>query len=264
MQYEASVDHFIRIARRFVDEPAVLVEIGGRDCRETIRFHQLLPGVTIYTFECNPDTLPLCRQTVADIRSIHLVEKAVTDRAGQVRFLAIDPAGTETGWADGNPGASSLLRASSKYPVERYAQREIFVQATTLNDFMHEQHIHTIDLLWMDIQGAELSALHGLGLRIDDVRIMHLEVGFFPIYEGQPLFPELKRFLNAHGFLLVGFTTFGAYGADAVFVNRSALSNWSSLLRYRLLDSIAPLWNLLPALTSILRARYLIRNLIRR
>ena len=73
--------------------------------------------------------------------------------------------------------------------------------------------------MWMDIQGAELMALRGLGERLHEIGMVHTEVEFFEIYQGQPLFPEVKQFLNRQGFKLYAFTRFHAHDGDAIFVN---------------------------------------------
>ena len=95
---------------------------------------------------------------------------------------------------------------------------------------MVENNISVIDLIWMDIQGAELMALKGLGERIKDVNIIHSEVEFFEIYKNQPLFIEIKKYLNKRGFLLGFFTSFGKYSGDAVFINKYTLKN--NFLKY--------------------------------
>ena len=222
---EHSLNSFSDLAKSLLGKEKIrtVVEVGARDCVETLEFSRLFPGANIYAFECNPSTLPLCRKNIKGRRQIHLIEMAITDKPGTVSFYPINTEKTRTTWKDGNPGASSLFRASGKYPVEDYVQDEITVKATTLRDFMESSSLNSIDLMWMDIQGAELLALKGAGKRIRSIKLLHLEVGFMEIYSGQPLYSDLKKFLNHRGFLLIGFTNFGQYSADAVFVNvRSA------------------------------------------
>ncbi|MNL50802.1 hypothetical protein D3C87_1738460 [compost metagenome] len=91
----------------------------------------------------------------------------------------------------------------------------------------------------MDIQGAELMALHGLERNISIVKLIHLEVEFMEIYKNQPLFEKINSFLKGKNFLLVGFTNYGEYSGDAIFLNRDftttinvkQLSDKFSLLR---------------------------------
>ncbi len=216
---------FAPLARRWVPaEKPVIFEIGARDCGETLGFKSLFPDSTIYTFECNPQTLPLCRERVRGLTNVTLVEKAVSDTDGTVSFFPIDTQKTSTVWPDGNPGASSLLKASGKYPLESYVQKETAVEATTLDTFMREKSISHIDMMWMDIQGAELQAFRGMKERIRDVGIIHVEVEFLEIYSGQALFPEIRSYLAENGLIFIGFTNAGTYAGDAVFVNRTCMN----------------------------------------
>jgi FkbM family methyltransferase len=220
---EKSVGKIADIVDRLIGSKKIstVVEIGAKDCTETIGLSERFPAAHIYTFECNPATLPLCRARVAGNTSITLTEKAVSDKDGTVTFFPIDPEKTRSPWADGNQGASSLLRASGKYPKETYVQREITVPSTTLLSFIDAQGIAEIGLLWMDIQGAELMALKSAGKKLSTIKVIHLEVEFMEIYSGQPLMADIKRYLNRNGFSLYGFTNFGRYSGDAVFVNDS-------------------------------------------
>lgn len=206
------------------DTIRTIVEVGSRDGQETRAFAARFPHASIYSFECNPHTLPLCRAAVADLANVTLIEKAISDRIGEISFYPIDTANTVTADHTGNPGASSLLRASGQYALEEYVQLETVVPSTTLAAFMAERQLPGIDLLWMDIQGAELMALQGLGERLADVGLIHLEVEFLEIYSGQPLYQDIATFLKAQGFAFAGFTIYAKHSADAVFVNRRRYS----------------------------------------
>lgn len=179
---------------------------------------EAFPHADIYPFECNPQTLPLCRAAVASNPKIHLSEKAVSDKDGKIAFFPIDPSKTITPHPDGNPGASSMFRASGKYPAEQYSQIEIEVDCVTLESFCDVHGIPCIDLMWLDAQGAELSILKGLGRRIEKVKLVQCEVEFREMYTGQPLWPEVHRFMAAHGFLFQGFRNRNEWFGDAIYV----------------------------------------------
>lgn len=220
---ERSVLKITRIVDKLIGKHHVhmIVEVGARDCEETVALAERFPAARVYTFECNPATLPLCRERVSDFKKITLIEKAVSDKDGSVTFFPIDQEKTITPWPDGNPGASSLFKVSRNFPNEIYIQNEISVPSVTLASFISEDSIGHIDLLWMDIQGAELMALKGAGKKISDISVIHLEVEFMAIYSGQPLMSDIKRFLNMNGFSLYAFTSFWRYFGDAVFVNNA-------------------------------------------
>ncbi len=55
----------------------------------------------------------------------------------------------------------------------------------------------------MDLQGAELLALKGLGDRIDEVEYIATEVGVEGYYEGQTYFHQIYEYLLQKGFYLL-------------------------------------------------------------
>ena len=180
----------------------VALDLGSRDGQVALAFREFFPEARIFAFECNPDALLLCRKRLDNQLRITLVEKAVSDEMGQVDFFAVDPARTITPHPDGNIGASSLFPAAPDYPFEHYVQRRVSVQATPLADWATQQGLDAIDLLWMDIQGAELKALRGMGKLLATVKAIYTEVAYRPIYINQPLAAELNAFLLKHGFAM--------------------------------------------------------------
>jgi len=212
---------FIRVNRFKIDS---IVEIGARDCGETIKFARQYPKSKIITFECNPQTIGICRNRIKTIKNAKLIEAAVSDKNGFISFYAIDPEKTETTWKDGNPGASSILQASGDYPIEKYVQKKIKVKSIRMDKAMKENSFKNVDLLWMDIQGAELMALKSFGKNLKNIKIIHTEVEFMQIYKEQPLFEDIKSYLEKKGFIFDSFTAEGQYSGDAIFINPQVLS----------------------------------------
>jgi FkbM family methyltransferase len=62
-----------------------------------------------------------------------------------------------------------------------------------------------LDLLKIDIQGAELMVFENAPVRLDGALLVHTEVEFVPMYRDQPLFSDVDRQLRQHGFLLHRF-----------------------------------------------------------
>lgn len=59
----------------------------------------------------------------------------------------------------------------------------------------------TPDWLKMDCQGAELEIMRSAPHALDHCAVVHLEVPFVPLYEGQPTFGEIDLFMRGRGFL---------------------------------------------------------------
>lgn len=76
------------------------------------------------------------------------------------------------------------------------------VQTVRLADLAE---IEDMDLLKIDVQGAELEVFEGAGEKLDQALVIWTEVEFLPLYENQPLFSEVERYLRERGFLFYAF-----------------------------------------------------------
>ena len=237
--YEKQIDRLIEVANKVLKNNITsIIEIGARDCTETLIFNKNFPKANIFSFECNPNTLPVCRNKVSSFKNIRLIESAVSETDGKITFNQIDQSKTVTTAIDGNPGASSIFKASGKYPVEQYAQKEIEVNSTRLDSFFKKNNISNVDILWMDIQGAELMALKSLGDFLKDIKIIHLELEFFEIYKGQPLFKDINAFLSKNNFNLIEFTSVGKYSGDGIYIRKDLKRNFVPNIILRILFRI--------------------------
>lgn len=61
--------------------------------------------------------------------------------------------------------------------------------------------LHGVDFLKMDIQGAELMVLENAGPALDQCVAIQLEASFIALYEDQPSFGDIDRWMRGHGFL---------------------------------------------------------------
>jgi len=233
----------------------VVFEFGSRYGEDTVVFASSFPFATVFGFECNPNTLAILKQNVKPYNNIKITEAAVGDKIGKVKFYPINAEKTITTWEDGNQGASSLFKASGKYEIETYIQDEIEVDMLTLEYVMDQNKIESVDVLWMDIQGAEMLALKGLGRRIKDVRIIHTEVEFIEIYENQPLFKDVHEFLLKNDFIFYKFNHKGGASGDAIFINKTVFPNSLIYLRF-----IMAMWIYTKTTNMLFRAKKVIKG----
>jgi len=207
----AEIDRFLK--RTSV---ATILDVGSRDAEVAIMFKRFFPRSKVFAFECNPRAIDLCRENIKKSRrnDIVLVDKAVSDQAGTLDFHAVDP----RKW--GNIGASSLY-APTSYPAERF--EKIKVEAVTLAEWARGAGVNAVDILWLDLQGAELKALQGMGALAQKVKFIYVEVEHKEMYVGQPLLPEIDSYLAALDFTLLRniFTVKdGSYGTSLYISNQ--------------------------------------------
>jgi FkbM family methyltransferase len=74
------------------------------------------------------------------------------------------------------------------------------------------------DFINLDIQGAELAALRGLGGRLKDARWIYVEVNTEEVYEGIPHIHELDRFLSQAGFQRADLQMTSQGWGDALYI----------------------------------------------
>jgi FkbM family methyltransferase len=78
------------------------------------------------------------------------------------------------------------------------------VQTRRLDDIPELSGVR-VDLLKIDIQGAEADVFAGASKLLRNVVVVHTEVEFVPLYQGQPLYGDVARVLHKAGFLHHGF-----------------------------------------------------------
>jgi FkbM family methyltransferase len=201
------------------EDVKVILDVGSLHAREAVEFSKRFPNARVYSFECHPQSYLNCLETTKGHERCTVVNKAVSNYDGTIKFFPIDPNRTITTHADGNPGASSLFKAAGTYDhIEKYVQNEIEVPCTRLDTWAKENALTQVDLIWMDLQGAELLALQGLGELLKTVKVIHTETELNPMYTGQALYQDINEFLTKNGFAYVWGNLQVQFGTDVIYV----------------------------------------------
>lgn len=215
------------VANKLKITPHTIFELWARDWEETLWLSTTFKTADVYSFECNPATINIWKSKVKSNKKIHCIEAAVSDKNWKIKFYPTTK-DTITTWEDGNPWASSLFKASWKYEIEKYVQKEIEVNSIKLDSFMQENNINNVDILWMDIQGAEWLALKGLWNNLKNVNLIYTEVEFLEIYKWQALYKDIKNMLD-EDFILYKFVNYWFYSSDCIFLNKRFLKKNSKI-----------------------------------
>jgi FkbM family methyltransferase len=119
-----------------------------------------------------------------------------------ISALAWDADGESlTLWRANNGQSSSALPMGThlvEHPEVRVVE-DLSIQSSRL-DTLLQGTAHRFEFINLDIQGAELRALRGLGDRIREVRWIYCEVNEKPLYVGAHLMSEIDAYLTPFGF----------------------------------------------------------------
>jgi FkbM family methyltransferase len=192
------------ICRRFFGKINVIFELGSRDALDAIWLGRIFPKASVVAFEANPDSAITSLKNVknAMIDNVKVVDKAVSDSNSSMTFYPFDIRKYD------NIGASSLFQidfSTSRSPSDpdygrENPQIEIEVPAVRLDKYCLENRIRQIDILCMDLQGAELLALKGLGKFLASTRYVVSECSHISTYVGGCTFQDIDSILSMAGF----------------------------------------------------------------
>lgn len=160
---------------------------------------------------------PLTQYTPLDVIGFDPLAERMTERAesesageGSLTLLpfAVGDGRSHTLHINNDDATSSLFPLNQAHNARfnhlstLYTVRTETIETRLLDDVLSPG---TIDFLKLDIQGGELMVLQGAARSLSTTAVVHCEVEFSPLYEGQPLFPEIQNELKNYGFYLVDF-----------------------------------------------------------
>ena len=178
--------------REVVPRADVVLDCGANIGQTAKSLRNLYPEATLYSFEPVSSVFEQLEATCKEIGA-HAVNQAVSDEPG-----------TATMHLTVGGEAHSLLGFLPDNPCARWT-REVgreTVTVCTLDGWCAEQGIDTrrVDVIKLDIQGAEMKALYGARKLLETVKLIYVEVSFVPLYAGAPLFEEIEAFLCECGY----------------------------------------------------------------
>lgn len=149
----------------------------------------------VWLVEADPALAEGLRQKFAACPSCQIIHAAITDFSGSVDFRI-----------NRHRASSSLLPISpisGKIFQKNLQETQILtVPAMCLDDLFVREQIDQIDLLKIDIQGAERLLICGGREALKRVRWIYIEVLFEELYQDCALFGEIHERLSAIGFKL--------------------------------------------------------------
>lgn len=185
------LDPIVQAYRDHYTASPMIVDVGARDGDDTAALVTALGGSGI-AIEARPDAAQTIRVTHPHLT---VIQAAVHDHDGMTGFAVLES-------DDPDVVGSSGFRFERSYALGVPAH-VIQVPCRRLDGILPEG---PIGVLKVDVEGFTLEALHGLGERIADVRVAHLETET-PARSGAPWHERVTNgvvadFMRRHGFTL--------------------------------------------------------------
>lgn len=185
--------HLPRLHYRYV------IDAGANRGSFTDAFLRLHRPERLVLVEAIPDLAESLRARYVDDPRISVLATALSDRNGEARFEI-----------NRSEASSSLLpidpRNSVWFARDLSVARSIQVPTMTLPELMVQEKLPTVDLLKLDLQGAERLVLTGAAAVLDRVQVIYTETFFEQLYAGAWLFWDMNEFLSRQGFKLCGLS----------------------------------------------------------
>ena len=216
LEVSRTVDSYADVARVLAGhEVTSIVDGGAAKGTETARLTELFPRATVHAFEPHPRAFARLQEQFAGSPRVKLFPVAIADTTG-IMSLNLNAKPTQT----------SLLKPIDARMV---TVGSADVEVTTLERLIDAGAVRSPQFVKLDLQGAELAALRGIGRHLQNVLAVLVEVSFRSRYAGGCLFHEVAAELaksNLRLYRLADVHTHhsGAWlRADAIFLQADLL-----------------------------------------
>lgn len=176
--------------------PATILDIGANDGHSVRLFRELMPDVTIYSFEPLSD----CFTQVSNLLESSPPGKAYHFALGETEETTVIH-------------RSEYTPSSSLLPMDRLHQEEFprsaaateeTVRVRPLDDVAAELNLVQPIVVKIDVQGFEDRVIRGGEHTLSQVAAIVVELSSYSLYEGQPSFADVHDQLDRMGFVFRG------------------------------------------------------------
>ena len=177
-------------------KPRVIVDLGSFDGGDAYRFKKTFPSARVVTVEADPTRYKIVKDTLMgeDIETFNYAACAID---AEIDWY--------TSTIDGEINAQGSIYQHSeaykkKFPTVKQTSEPCKVLGRRFDTFAKEQEINQIDLLHMDIEGAEHNVLQTLGDARPKLIYLEWRAGFF---QGKACGPDSEALLKSMNYKLI-------------------------------------------------------------
>jgi len=206
------------------EKPIIFFDIGasvGHFTQSICGEYQIEKGIII---EPIAKMIPILEEKFSNREVFKIINAVVSDTNTEVDFYFNEEFDSISSLLKIHYDKPELLSLNIKEPVQTK------VQALTLDHLFKTHQLSNIDLIKIDVQGAEHLVLQSASNALKRTKMVYTEFSFKPLYENSSTFFDLYKILYDNEFCLVnisqGYTSSNGelLQGDALFINKRLIN----------------------------------------
>lgn len=196
----ATIEQEVKLLQSFIKtEPTLAIDIGANVGNYTAELRRKNPSLEIHTFEPSATNIIKLNSRFQNDRLVKVIPLALSDISGSATLFSNEP--------------GSLLGSLVQRKLDHFNIQ--FDITETINTIRFEDYWNTelksrkIDLLKIDIEGYELSALKGFGGALQATQVIQFEFGGCNV-DTRTYFQDFWYYFKEQNFDIYRITPYGA------------------------------------------------------
>jgi FkbM family methyltransferase len=194
--------------------PKGIIHIGAHYAEESTVYARCGTERVLW-IEGNPDLIPIIQDNISNYSKNKVFQAVLSDTDDDKIIFNITNASM----------SSSILGLGTHkemYPDIK-VEKELILCSCRIDSFINKNKIiiDEYDFVNIDIQGAELLALKGLGDLLEKINYIYTEVNIDNVYKDCPLLDEIDEFLTMKGFQRVELSLKYKSWGDAFYIRKN-------------------------------------------
>lgn len=190
-----------------------IIDIGAHHGEWYELAKSIFPNANILSFEANPK----CKNILEQKGIPHDICFLSNKQDEIINFYQCNH--------DCDTGNSIFKELTTQFDSNNYTLIEL--KTHTLDNKLETFNINKVDLLKLDVQGAELLILEGATNILQNTEFVILEVSLFRYNQEAPLFSDVIKFMDSNGFHVFDILELHPYDVlhlqcDILFINKNS------------------------------------------
>lgn len=199
-----------------MNEVPFILDVGSYTGTSLVRFKSIWPDSKVHCFEPTPEAFQILKNTAEPHgASVNLHQLAISDFNGVDLFYiqginqglnSLIPRNVNAKDSLFISNIQNLTESEKQAELNELNKEAVEVEVRTLDHVDQEANFPNIDLLKIDVQGAESRVLKGAEKVLEKTDNILVEISLYDLYESSTSFLDIESITSKHGFSLFTFS----------------------------------------------------------